>query len=1609
MIKFIQNAGEFYSAAFFNEAFTKNVIDKSGYTPEALGEFNSRISKLKETYFKYKKEYLDLRRPKDKILKTHEFHTEVLRALGYDMENDPYTEIVLLKNDEGIPVRSKFYKNDKPHLYVMEMQSLIESGDEVVQGLFEQRYFKEQWELVFNFTDPYKLRPSVINDAISELFLIDVERRPEYVLLLAGSEIFLMHGEKWLKGGYLQFSLEYLFNESTGNRNIYSVFYILLSKEFLIPGTGSLILKELDEDSHKVAYAVTKDLKDGVVNAIEALANEAVYYLKSNAGQLELNNELAGRLKDDCLVYVYRLLFLFYAESREELEILPLKDDLYRKGYSLEMLRDLELVKLRSASSRDGYFFHDSLTRLFSLLARGFMQEWAGSKDYNGLSIRQVDSPLFEDRKLHILNKVKFRNFVLQGIIQQLSLSQKGAKKKRGRISYANLGINQLGSVYEGLLSYRGFFAEADYIEVKSASDKNGTGEKFLVKRSRRGDFTAEEVVMDPEEPGREKIIPKGYFVYRLNGVDRKKSASYYTPEILTQTTVKYTLKQILEKIESGKMKPDELLSMKILEPAMGASAFLNEVINQIALAYLEYKQKEKGERIKPSVYREELQRVKAYIATRNIYGVDINPTAVELGKLSLWLNVIFKNMETPFFGARLGVGNAVLGAWRKVYSRKDVIREVRPGNNKPEKKEWWNKPPRALGWEKNRNKRKDDEIYHFLLPDKNMFSSANIDILRSEYKNEAASVAKKKQKFCEPLLEHEVDKLLRISEVIDELFEEHYRQQTEISRRTYSAITVYGQKDEGRDELFNYYSKEEASGRRENSGEPYYKLKMIMDYWCSLWFWDVRDAAQLPSREEFITDIINILKVDLSKVPLANRLPHQGETARNLFGPVPEQLVIKFPPGTSESGDVYKSDEEKHKFAGWIDENTESTGMFKDTRKSLIAVYAAKYRFFHYELEFIEVFKERGGFDIIAGNPPWVKLLFEERDIISDDYPEIMIRKFTAPELKPFIQKALQKSNFLNTYLDARIEAEAYSDFANGVQNYPFLIGQMPNLYKLVLANSFELLSQTGYLGLVHPETVYDDPNGAYFRKAIYQRLVYHFQFLNELFLFAEVGHRLAFGINVYKGQLGEIDFYSMNNLFHPATIDGSFQHDGYGFCGGFKILDPVTGQFTWNRQPHRDRVLHFREEELRLLSTVFENGATPSSSKLVNLQSEELIKIVHKLTELQYRVESFSTIITVGFNETIDFKNNTISKSTDLPDIDDYELILSGPHTSVANPLNKASRIKCDNKADYDVIDLMLISDDFIQRNKYKPAKSIAEFLLTASNISDTESTAKEIKKSWLDLYKLSFSRMLNTSSERTLQPAILHPKSSHIYSLISVMFENNTQLVELACLSSSVLFDFLVKTMGSDNFISSRIKNLPIGILGILLDQGFARILRLNCLNKNYKDLWEQFFNETWKQQTWSSPDTRLTTFHDLENQWTWNTPLRNPFERRMALVEIDVIVALEVGLTLEQLITIYLTTFSLMQQYEAETYYDQKGRIVFTVNNALNGVGLERKKWETVKDNKEGELVKDTIKYELHRGVEITYHPPFEKCNRVEDYKTAWGHFEKIKNGIGNVNS
>ena len=136
------------------------------------------------------------------------------------------------------------------------------------------------------------------------------------------------------------------------------------------------------------------------------------------------------------------------------------------------------------------------------------------------------------------------------------------------------------------------------------------------------------------------------------------------------------------------------------------------------------------------------------------------------------------------------------------------------------------------------------------------------------------------------------------------------------------------------------------------------------------------------------------------------------------------------------------------------------------------------------------------------------------------------------------------------------------------------------------------------------------------------------------------------------------------------------------------------------------------------------------------------------------------------------------------------------------------------------------------------------------------------------------------------------------------------------------------------------------------------------------------------------------------------------MRNSFERRWALVEIDVITAIALGLSLADLEMIYYYQFPVLKQNEEDTWYDRKGSIVFTCAKGLVGVGLERKQWEQIQGqlSEDGRVYSgtsesyehtvDPAKSELYGGQKVTYYAPYTRCDRIDDYRRAWAYFEKV---------
>lgn len=1600
---FIDNINDFFSTGYFTEDFQKKVFVKSGYSQEGIKELCTRFSALRQQYNRYKQAVTSrYAREKDKERETFDFNSKLLECLGYykaTVKEQPAAILPLPIGENGaqqdVPVRIVCCRTDgSPQLYVMDIPTLVSASDDTDA----ETGFAELG----------------LDRLVTHIFSLPEQEHPRYILMSSGNMVFFMDADKWERGAYLRFDIERLLVETTQSamRNYFALFYLLVSREALAAIGDMPLMQQLEEESYKNAYAVTQDLKRGVVAAVEALANEAIWYIKHTPDnkfhdQDETDDNFETMMRDDCLVFIYRLLFIFYAESRPDLDILPINDQTYQRGYSLEMLRDLEQVKLITAEELNGYFFDHSIKRLFALILRGYNEDRVDASSMTAsFRVRHIDSPLFSDAKLKVLVGVKFRNVVWQSIVCQLSLSQQQKGKMRGRISYANLGINQLGSVYENLLAYRGFYAEEDYIEVHPKGD---LVETYLQPRSRRDVFEEDEILKDEE--GHDIIHPKGKFIYRLNGRDRKKSASFYTPEVLTKSTVKYTLKPIVEKLERGEIYASDLLQMKILEPAMGAAAFQNEVINQLAVLYLQFRKQEVGESIDPLQYPNELQKVKAFIATSNVYGVDLNATAIELGKLSLWLNVMHKDMEVPFFSNRLAEGNAVIGAWLKVYKKSDVVRTT-VGQRAYDKK-WWEAPTHRIHFSDSRLERHYTEVYHFLLPVQDMLGILNAKLPtfskeeEQKLKEHKKIMANIRKSWLKGITGEEYKQLERISRKIDVLLKKYVEFQMGVAEYANNGYAVWKYAGKRTLPFETNAQREEFDDQRYRKDSAYMKLKIVMDYWCSLFFWEYKDLADLPTRQEYWDDIERILNVEVKESSPKVRFSNAGKTGEeDLF--LPKQGRIDFDAEEEESAAKVQSLEYYIAEMGNKQTNKlQLEGAYSERRIDIVEELAKRYHFFHPMLEFLEVFWLRDGFDIICGNPPWIKLEFNEANIVSEKYPEVVIRKVSAPVVRQMIKQFMNDQMMEKLYKGEMAEQVCSTAFLNAYCNYPLLIGQQTNLYKCVLENTMDLASPTnGYIGLLTPESIYDDPNGQPLRRELYKRLRYHFQYQNELRLFAEVHHHTVYGDQLLGPRRSSSPrFASLSNLFHPSTVDGCFTHDGHGMCGGIKDENG-----NWNTKPHRDRIVTFTDKELQVLSDTFEDGTTGDCAKLVSIHSKEIIGVLKKISDFPKHLDDVKNITSMCFDETNAPKAGLIKRHTCVPELSKYEMIYSGPHFYVANPIYKTPRETCILNSDYDNVELGKIPDNYIQRTNYIPNIPLPEYNQQVRGFISNKVQGEVSYNNYFDYYKLGIRAMISQAGERSLICAVLPRRTAHIHGIISISFLNRYDAVDMAALCASIVIDFYIKTIAAQNLRYSRLATFPIGVPVKYKSALYSRTLLLNCLTNNYSEFWSSCWNDEYNYEHWSINDTRLKPFGYLTQAWSWNTPLRNHFERRQALVEIDVLAAMALGLSLKDLELIYTIQFPVLQQNENDTWYDQKGNIVFTCSKGLTGVGCDRKEWNTIRGEQVDENtfvgvestyvhIIDSKKSELYGGEQVTYYAPYTRCDRIADYRRAWAYFEE----------
>jgi hypothetical protein len=365
----------------------------------------------------------------------------------------------------------------------------------------------------------------------------------------------------------------------------------------------------LVEESERHGVAVCRSLKDGVLSASTDVLRALVRSASSPAESFE-----------QALTIVYRILFLLFAEARG---LVPMWHPVYRNSYSIAALGALA----ERVNGTDGLW--EALRAIARLAHAGCRAGDLRVTAFNGRLFAPSGTPLADRRDLD--DEAARRTLIA------LTTRRAPDGGARERIAYRDLGVEQLGTVYETLLDY----------------------EPSIRPAARRGRQRRQYDVS----------------LQRGSGV-RKATGTFYTPLPIADYLVRRTLGPLIREAS-----PDHILSLRILDPAMGSGAFLVAACRYLATAY-ETALLRSGGCHASDIGEQERALVRRTIAERCLYGVDVNPMAVQVARLSLWLATLASDRPLTFLDHHLQTGDSLLGTWltalaripgRRRASRRDV------------------------------------------------------------------------------------------------------------------------------------------------------------------------------------------------------------------------------------------------------------------------------------------------------------------------------------------------------------------------------------------------------------------------------------------------------------------------------------------------------------------------------------------------------------------------------------------------------------------------------------------------------------------------------------------------------------------------------------------------------------------------------------------------------------------------------------------------------------------------------------------------------------------------------------------------------------------------
>jgi hypothetical protein len=450
-----------------------------------------------------------------------------------------------------------------------------------------------------------------LETAWRDAVLLGIEADVRWCLLFNARQLRLVDSFRSYGRDHLEFDLDGMCEEAAS----FDVFWAALRAAAFAPAaTGQCLLDEIVALSAQHTIGVCRSLQDGVLDALSALMQG---FVDARAVPLAGNAALPSPLHslfEQSLTIVYRILFLLFAEARR---LVPAWHAIYRDAYSIETLR----AAAEDASPHAVVGLWETLRAISHLAHRGCRAGSLVVTPFNGRLFSPMRTPLAESGRLD--------DRVARHAIVALSTQKAGAGKNRARIAYRDLGVEQLGAVYESVLEYQPRLETID-------------GPPDVGDRTPRGQGTAK---------------PKAIVRLESGCGRRKATGTFYTPQSLTGYLVRRTLHPLVEHASA-----DEILRLRILDPAMGSGAFLVAACRYLASCY-ERALTAEGLRHGGDVDERDRAVFRRLVAQRCLYGVDMNPMAVQLARLSLWLATLSADRPLTFLDHHLGVGDSLVGA----------------------------------------------------------------------------------------------------------------------------------------------------------------------------------------------------------------------------------------------------------------------------------------------------------------------------------------------------------------------------------------------------------------------------------------------------------------------------------------------------------------------------------------------------------------------------------------------------------------------------------------------------------------------------------------------------------------------------------------------------------------------------------------------------------------------------------------------------------------------------------------------------------------------------------------------------------------------------------